>query len=1311
MAKSKTPTPQELYRLRKQREERERTAYLPPGLINHGNTCFMNSVLQGLIATRLLSDLVHFNPIPAEIQQTAVTPILSRRSPQLTNGHNLAGKYEQLWVNTMPIGDMFLTVLYKSWEAQAARKRESISPKSILGALGQKYDQYLDFAQQDAHEFLRILLDAMRMEEQDVIKKRQPPPPKKRRRATLTPANVSRTEPVASSSSQPNDHSPDAAPSEDDIPLSSFADMLFGGQLTSILVCQKCKHVSQTYEEFNDISLSIKPEDYLHNRKRDRFKKIVGKLTAFPGASGSMKEKDKEKDKEKGKEKEKDKDKETLGEKERPRLPIAPAHAMEIQRSSSVPPSPKTELDPTQLEVLPLVDSTRRRSLDAVGSVTSLPVPAVELDDEALGQEKNSSDVAAAEEDPKEKEKEKEEEELVDSDSSHVIVNVTGPDDKHVEFLEPTIDRKEKDETPEDDTNVKEKEKKHEDGSWAKIGRRISLTVGLGRPRNPDKEKDKKDRERKSRSMDRSGLGAGIVEGVVASVSSMQKSISVGASSLAESSSRRASTELEMGAKGRVSSEGTLRPSAPQIATEPSTTSSASHSTNDATIRAKPLPPRPLVTESTPSSSSIALLRRSPSPQPATSTSVPQNPLAQSLIPNVQRSKSPKPPKPTAAETEYLRKILADVSPASSTPNPFAIFKPPLLHSHSHHHQHHTKPSLSTSSNTFTEPSTSDKSTMWLGMGRSFSGIEECLRMFTAVEILDGENMVGCRRCWKIQNGMYQPQKERRNGQDPEDSDQEDQEVDQEEFSSPGPSIEVQPATAHPTVNGFDVPPPVKPQRRPPLTVLAPSINTGGASVHLPTSISTPTVSFYSHTSSDTRSMSSLPTTPSDLSHGLSKSSSDTNSSEDNLSSINSERSTKASSDIITSSSHHHGIQIPIISTTAPDTPVESTSSLDSHYSTAESTSETNRQSAYAKLTENENSALSSSTSVPASSGPSPHPRLTQALYGYNSSSGSKDSLVIPHIGKSRPRYQRRKTYSETTTDNDSSGDETDTSIGTSVSADSLVSADSRGSNDDPQAPPAVPAAAEGTTSAPQVGASQSQQPTLGSSIAQPAPAKKPSKPKPVIMRPAYKRYLIATPPPVLVVHLKRFQQTSKTPLMMSFSHGFKKLDDYISFPEHLDLMPFLAPKKEDYGLGKKGKGKEKEKERKGKEKEERCMYRLYAVVVHIGNMLGGHYIAYTALPNEPPGRTTAARSSTSSSTANASSSRTSEPSAESEQAKPSSAPTVGESQEGTTTASSTRPSKTAERQWAYISDTVVRLTTLEEVLHAKAYICMYERC
>ena len=68
-----------------------------------------------------------------------------------------------------------------------------------------------------------------------------------------------------------------------------------------------------------------------------------------------------------------------------------------------------------------------------------------------------------------------------------------------------------------------------------------------------------------------------------------------------------------------------------------------------------------------------------------------------------------------------------------------------------------------------------------------------------------------------------------------------------------------------------------------------------------------------------------------------------------------------------------------------------------------------------------------------------------------------------------------------------------------------------------------------------------------------------------VILRRTYKRYLIATPPPVLVIHLKRFQQISKNnPYAAAFSSGFKKLDDVVAFPEYLDLAPYLAPKKED---------------------------------------------------------------------------------------------------------------------------------------------------
>lgn len=208
MAKQKV-TPQDTLKAKKEHDEAERSVCLPPGLVNHGNTCFMNSVLQGvraagiagsvirimmvivkqLIATQYLKNLFQLSPLPPSVQQSALTSITSRRSPLLTNGHDLGGSYELGWEKGMPIGDLFVSFMKRAWVMQQHQRRENISPRRVLycsqwavnsysspfpshrdllAALGQKYDQYLDFRQQDAHEFLRQLLDAMRMEEMDV---------------------------------------------------------------------------------------------------------------------------------------------------------------------------------------------------------------------------------------------------------------------------------------------------------------------------------------------------------------------------------------------------------------------------------------------------------------------------------------------------------------------------------------------------------------------------------------------------------------------------------------------------------------------------------------------------------------------------------------------------------------------------------------------------------------------------------------------------------------------------------------------------------------------------------------------------------------------------------------------------------------------------------------------------------------------------------------------------------------------------------------------------------------------------------------
>jgi hypothetical protein len=100
-------------------------------------------------------------------------------------------------------------------------------------------------------------------------------------------------------------------------------------------------------------------------------------------------------------------------------------------------------------------------------------------------------------------------------------------------------------------------------------------------------------------------------------------------------------------------------------------------------------------------------------------------------------------------------------------------------------------------------------------------------------------------------------------------------------------------------------------------------------------------------------------------------------------------------------------------------------------------------------------------------------------------------------------------------------------------------------------------------------------------------------------MRRSYKRYLVSSPPPVLVIHLKRFQQISKSPV--AIFGNLKKLDDYVPFPEFLNLEGYMAPKAEDFGLG----GGDVKMGNVGKEEgEASVMYRLVAVVVHIGNMV-----------------------------------------------------------------------------------------------------------
>jgi len=120
---------------------------------------------------------------------------------------------------------------------------------------------------------------------------------------------------------------------------------------------------------------------------------------------------------------------------------------------------------------------------------------------------------------------------------------------------------------------------------------------------------------------------------------------------------------------------------------------------------------------------------RSPSKPDEETAGVSDKPLP-SAPPNA-RQKKQKDKKKQA----YLAQILAD---SSAKPNPLALLKGTSA-----------APGSWQGENSF-------GSSNWLRFNPQGPNLIDCFRQFTTVEALDGENMVGCSRCWKAANPDYE---------------------------------------------------------------------------------------------------------------------------------------------------------------------------------------------------------------------------------------------------------------------------------------------------------------------------------------------------------------------------------------------------------------------------------------------------------------------------------------------------------------------------------------------------------------------------